>query len=247
MSKKNSKKRGKENNNCIKINGILFASIIALLIPAFYLFGFRFYEGILNVYGINIYSMELDTTEIYIYAYYAISYVIAEYLNGFSNIIIWITIFFIVSFLISKGSLIIKILLVEKYPIFNRENSIHPITESVIRYFTYTSFFLITLGFLGILWISIPTWGYEKGKISQSKEIKKYHLYGCHTDESNWSSCIQILDENNTKIYEGLLVANKGDKVIIYDKNGSQIFRLKENQILYRENLLNIKRQDLVD
>ncbi len=240
-SRKIEKETREKENNFFKISGVILASIIGLFIPAFYLFGLRFYEGVLSEYGININSLALDNIDIYVYSYYAIAHVASDYLHSFSTLMMLVVLLIMISialiiiyrFLTSKKSFMKIVYL------FKSDN--HLSDEIADRVFTSYMFIiglLSVLALLSILWITIPHAAYKKGQNLQSQNIRDYHLNGCHSQEDDWSNCTQILDENGTKVYEGLLIAIKGDRVALYQKNGSQVFTLKSDQRLYRAKLL---------
>lgn len=62
------------------------------------------------------------------------------------------------------------------------------------------------LAFIGILWIIVPQKIYYKGQYTQAQNITAYHMFGCDHTKDDLSICTQVLDQNNTKLYEGLLI-----------------------------------------
>ena len=86
-----------------------------------------------------------------------------------------------------------------------------------------------------VLWIMVPQLAYNKGVEVQKEFIEKYELKGCYIEEDGWNNCTQVIDENGTKVYEGLLIAMSINKIALYKNNGSQLLTLKPSQKLFRE------------
>lgn len=247
MTRKNpriqQRKREDEKSSFFKNSSIILAGIVGFIIPAFYLFGLRFYEGALNAYGINRNSFTLDTIDVYVYGYDAISHVVFNFLNVFATIMISVLTFIIILIvlLLIYRALLSKQGFKKIVHFFKFDNNINDeLVERLFNLYTIAILTISTLAVLGVLWIAIPQWAYKKGGYLQNEKIKAYHVQDCHAQDDDWSNCTQILDQNGTKVFEGLLIGVKGDKVAFYEKSGSQVITLKSDQRLYRQKLLEI-------
>lgn len=241
MKRRNLPKVKKEKTNILLKYSSLLLAVLGLFIPAFYLLGLRFYEGILSVYGIEHSSLlTLDTTDVYVYGYYIISHVLLDYLSSFPFIMLTAVLFILgLMFLLmiyrvfSSKQRFMKIVY-----LFKTNEIKDKVAERLFEFYKMTILLLPISAILGVLWITIPHMAYKKGQEIQVKNIRDYHVFGCEKTINDWSICTQVLDKNNTQVFEGLLIATKGDRVAFYQENGSKVFTLKSDQKLYRAKLL---------
>lgn len=229
----------KNNNSLIKYSSILL-SLIGLLVPAIYFLGFKFHEGVLSAYGIDAKYFPLDTVDVYISSYTAMAYYIFDYLKSI-NKVMYVVVMSMVVLVIFIG--IIKFIstknISSRLNISKLNNNIKYELIDKVFSFIFGVIILVSLTvIIGILWIMLPQNFYTKGQFSVIPQIREYHVFGCNYGKDDWSICTQVLDENKIKIFEGLLVENNSKYVAFYDINGSHIFKLKSNEILYRKKIL---------
>jgi len=242
----------KEKNNYLNYTSFVVA-LIGVLLPMVYFLGVKFREGILSVYGIDPKLFQLDTVDIYIHSYYAISYYLFDYLKSTPRIIFFIIcVFILYMFVRFIVYFLIKILSNKNVaeflakPLVKQESIIGVdwFTDSLLLLIKFFLVVLITMLF-GMLWIFIPQNFYTKGQLSQSEDMIKYHELGCEYIKDGWSICTQVHDENDTKIFEGLLISKEGENIAFYQKNGSHIFRLKSNEKLFRRKIIDIDKTEV--
>jgi len=248
MTRKNPNKRKikpkEEKNSFLKFSSILLA-FTGLFVPAFYLLGLRFYQGILSAYGVNINSFPLEPIGVYEYGYYAIVYAFNDYFGFFGKVI---SSEILLAFIIILIPLLYSVFKYKGKLEFLRQHRLKREIEDTIKWIIILIYFPLTIlsvfVIIGLFWIYIPNWAHTKGQEIQAKSIREYHVFGCEHTKNDWSICTQVLDKNNTQVYEGLLIGMKGDRVAFYRENGSEVFTLKLDQRLYRPKILELNKKE---
>jgi len=229
----------KNENYFIKYSSVILA-LIGLLVPAIYYLGVMFYEGRLSAYGLDAKFFPLDTVDVYISSYNAVSYYIFDYLNNIKKITyaifipmaVMIVFIGIIQYMSTKDFF-------AKFNIFKVKNNIQSgFVDKLFLFMIGVATLLALTMIIGIAWIMLPQNFYTKGELSESPKIRAYHVFGCNYTEDDFSICTQVLDENKMKTYEGMLITKHNNNVAFYDKSGSYIFTLKSSQSLYRKKIL---------
>ncbi|WP_271272851.1 hypothetical protein [Aliamphritea hakodatensis] len=219
-----------------------YIAVIGLFGPAIYLFGLRYYQGLLYEFGVDNSSFPIAAHEAYIYAYYATTHIIdALFIEGWA----WLTslsVLEVISIpLLSVGGLYIFAkrrdlpkpsfegwfgqLLTKLWNYLHWENN--KLTQALVltglgSYVVLSILYLLIV--LGFAWLLIPYAAYSVGKSSAESRIDDYldPEKGCAALEGKrWGPCKALLSSDGKVMYEGILILHSGNLISFFTREGA--------------------------
>lgn len=254
QSVKRDKKIEKSNYEKVAKSITRLLALIGFITPLFFLCGESFYKGYFKAYELPINDFPLTVSETYTFAYSASTYfAVPMFFFLIKILIVAVGVLYISVFVVFKISKAYENhrTKIDSYKQttayfqlkqFSSTNKVHLIrVDRVLGLGQVILQLLIVAIVFVFLWIWIPHMFYQQGIESQQATIQKYMEKGCYFQEADqnnvhWNNCTKIIDQNGTKYYEGLLVANSGNKIAMFVHGQSILFSSQPNYIIMQEN-----------
>ncbi|WP_321323043.1 hypothetical protein [Thiomicrorhabdus sp.] len=226
---------------------VLLLSIMGVIFSlSGYIIGNAFYQGSLSAYGVSSISFEPSTEELYLHAFYYLSFVWIDVIRYIAdlvrmaereNLLNWFVFMFI-------G---LVVLLAFIFVIFRIKPRYKEILKSLIKkveklyLFLYaelknTAFSMVV--FVGPIlfmatWVLVPSDAYKRGGKQADITITEFLEKGCFTKEGErWSNCKVLKDFSGNVIYKGVFVAQSKDKVAFMTKEGSFVTEIPKGAVI---------------
>lgn len=246
--------------NTKKINTIWvkqFIALLALLAPVAYLIGLSFHQGTLSAYGIESDSFPLSVQDMYVEAFFAISYLLLTITKFVITLVKLVTTlpglgWFIaialtiaaILYVILKRPKIRKLRYSIEFPLIKRlinylhwENNDFTKALSITGFISYSLFVLLYgLVALSVLWFAFPLAAYYQGRDVATQKIDLYLKEGCHLKKGErWGNCKALKTADNKIVYEGILVAHANGYVAFFTKAGSFVTKFPDDGVIVSE------------
>lgn len=235
---------------------VSLAGIIGVIAPGAYLLGFRFYQGFVESYGIDVNHFPLRTPDVYIGAYTAVARMLIDTAGWILSAYVrlsnpWSLFFVFLSIVGAVGAVYLsikmkkagkfsnlKVFLDKMRPLLER---LHFKNNDLTKSVTYVVFPAYIAGILGyfvmavaVLWWVLPLFGYFAGQEFAEEQIADYRKNGCHLKKKmTWSTCVSIIDERGNEIQTGIVVAANTENIALFNKNGTYILQRKPEYWVY--------------
>jgi len=233
-------------------------AIVAIITPAAYLLGLRYYQGYMSAFGVESNGFPISAPDIYVFSYQAIGHLLLTIGELASNFLT--TLFNPPVIYLAIGAAVVLISFIY-WLLKSTRHGFHPRIQWILcKVKVVVSWlhwknndFTKSIGIVGlasygviafataamaiaILWWLLPMSAYSKGHDTAQERIKLYLENGCHADKnSKWNNCFSVVDDKGNVIHEGLLIAVNDKEIAIFKKDGSYVFTRKDDSLLRRK------------
>lgn len=105
----------------------------------------------------------------------------------------------------------------------------------IVKTFSHVSILSYIAVVIALLWLTIAITGYWKGEELAQEKHNIFMKQGCNYDDvTGWYSCSQLVTKDDKVIIEGYVIASTDTKVAFFNKEGSTIREIKENDRIVR-------------
>lgn len=227
----------------------LGAILITLILPYLYLLGLAYYQGYMDAFGVSSDIFPLSTADVYVKAFLAISLVITENIRALTQFLTSDWEFILESVLLLSGVLYLiiyfsKVQCIAKYigliETSNKETQNAKGFESLptlvlnIADLFFKGVLVLSLSMI-VLWSGVRM-AVKTGEGIALDSINKYTKNGCQPKDSKskWSDCVKLVNDSELTLQEGLFVAKNPEEIALFRKEGSFVFRLRDDVVIMK-------------
>lgn len=228
--------------------------VIAAVLPAVaYLVGFSHYQGHLNAFGVDSDGLPISTAEVYVLSVHSVGWLLLKLGTAVGAIFEALkipSVLYTLCLLMVGVYGVVKAVRKGPYSwvswLRGKSNKLfsflqwhnNDLTKSFVivgvpvAVLCWAAMFVV---FCAVAWWLLPLLGYNAGLDWAKDEIRPFLEHGCHADKkSKWNNCFVVRDEHGQELYKGLLVTRSGGYVVMFNKEGSFIFKQQDNHVLHR-------------